>query len=365
MTMQILERLDHFVLRLQFGPSARVKFYETLAILMESGVLLNDAFREIYMAESDDGEKPRSAKALIVGHCMVSIADGRPLSHALAPWVSPEESALLSAGERSGRLVDDRDGPGAFSQAINVISAKQEIVGAVATATVYPSVLAALTVYLLSNISGELVPKLSRTTNPEQWTGAASLLYQMSEFIRNHGAELLVVVLLLVASVFLSLPYLCGAIRVRLDRFPPWSVYRMLHGATFLLSVAALLRAGIKMQDALTQLANNASPWLRERIEGARHGIAVGQTLGVALKEAGHGFPDRDTVRLMVILSGRHGFEETIAAQSERWMKDSIKKIQGTAKASLAAGLMVIGALMLFVLSGIGGIQDAIQAGVK
>jgi type II secretory pathway component PulF len=363
--MSIFDAFDNFVIRLQFGTGARIEFYEAMTLLMENGVLLNDALKEMYKVASDEGRKPKNPRAIILYDCMMGVAEGRTLSTVLSAWVGPEECSLIAAGEKSGRLVDDEDGPGAFSQAIKVITAKRQIMAAILMATVYPTVLGALSVVLLNMVSTQLVPKLAKTTNPENWEGAAALLYAIAQFVTGYGKLALAGLLVLLAGIFGSLPYLRGDLRYYLDKVPPWSVYRMLHGSTFLLNVAVLLQAGIKLQDALALLSDTAKPWLKERIEAAKYGIGIGGNLGVALHKAGYDFPDRKAVQYLMILSNREGADKAIARFGDRWLGESIRKIQSTAKVALAMGVLLIGGLMLIVIAGAGGIQDAIQAGVR
>lgn len=365
MTMSLFESFETFVIRLQFGASARIEFYEAMMLLMENGVLLNDALKEMYKVASDEGRKPKNPRAIILHDCMMGVAEGRPLSKALSAWVSPEECSLLAAGEKSGRLVDDKDGLGAFSQAIKVITAKRQIIGAVALATVYPTVLGVLSVVLLNMVATKLVPKLAKTTNPEHWEGPAALLYGISKFVTGYGKPSLIALLLLLAVIFSTLPYLRGSLRVYLDKIPPWSVYRMLHGSTFMLNLAVLLQSGIQIQAALALLAETAKPWLRERIDAAKYGIGIGGSLGVALHRAGYDFPDKKAVQYLMILSSREGFERAIGRFGDRWLDISIKNIQSLAKVMLAVGVLAIGGLMLIVIAGAGGIEDAMQASAR
>ncbi|MFU7556984.1 pilus assembly protein, partial [Pseudomonas paraeruginosa] len=82
------------------------------------------------------------------------------------------------------------------------------------------------------------------------WSGAAAFLYDMSQFVIHYGAITLIGILVFLFLVFASLPYLRGGLRVHLDKLPPWSVYRMLHGSTFLLNVGVMIQANVSLQDA-------------------------------------------------------------------------------------------------------------------
>jgi type II secretory pathway component PulF len=345
--------------------SVRIEIYEALSLLVENGVPLNDALQEMHKVMSDDGRKPRRPCAIVLNDCAKGVAEGQSLSMVLAKWISLEECSLIAAGEKAGRLVDDKDNLGAFSRAIKIITAKRQILGAALTAMVYPIALFLAIAGLLNMISVDLVPKLTKATNPETWEGAAALLYWISQSVIDYGKPTMAMIIIGSVIVYASMPYLRGSIRFYFDKIPPWSIYRMLYGSTFLLNVAALLQAEIKLQDALALLANNSSPWLKERIDAAKYGVAIGGTLGQALLRAGYDFPDKRAVQYLVILSSRHGFETAINRFGDRWLDRSIRAIQVIAKVMLAGGVLLVGGLMLFILAGIGGIQDAINAGIQ
>jgi len=353
----LLEWLDDKFIQAQFGPGARIEFYEELSILLENRVLLNEGLKEMYAIASKEGRNPRVARAVVIHECMQAVGEGKPLSHALQRWASYQEISLIAAGERAGG-----DLKTAFDDAIKIITAKQEILAAAMSATIYPSILIMLTCVLLKQISTQLIPKLAKTTNPQTWEGSAQVLYQISQFVTNYGLAALAVMIMTVVLIFASMPYLRGSVRIYLDKLPPWSIYRMLHGATFLLNVAVMIRAGIKLHDALTLLAANANPWLRERIETAIYGTGIGGNLGVALYNAGFQFPDKRAVEFLMILASREGFDEAIGRFGDRWLIKSIKRVQRFAKVALGCGVLFVGILMLLIVSGMGEIQNAIQA---
>ncbi len=355
----IKHTLNHAVLRMQFNASARVEFYETLSLLIENRVLLNDALREISKIASANGKHPKHPQALVSHDCMQSVAEGQPLSLALKKWTNVQETALLAAGEKTGNLRQ------AFDDLIRLINARQQIKTAVLSAALYPAVLIGLACVLLNTVANQLVPKLVKTTDPQTWQGAAALLYQMAQFVTAYGKFTLAITLTFVLAIFITLPYLRGALRIFLDQIPPWSIYRMLHGATFLISLANLLRARIKLQDALLLLAAHAKPWLKERIEAALYGARIGANFGEALSRTGYAFPDKKAIQYLMILANQDGFDEAMSRFAQRWLQQSIQRIQAVAKAALACGVLAIGVLMLIVIAGASGIQDVVQAGLQ
>ncbi|MRK19097.1 hypothetical protein FUT48_00200 [Pseudomonas sp. JG-B] len=204
---------------------------------------------------------------------------------------------------------------------------------------------------MLYVIAIKLIPRMAILSDPEYWTGAAYLLYLLSYFVEHYGVASIAVILLVLIAVVRSLPRLVRGRRV-LDKFPIYSTYRALNGATFLLNVAVMMRANIPLYEALRTLSNRAQPWLEDRIEAALRGVGLGKNLGVALDLAGHNFPDKKAIRVITVLSGREGFEEAINRYAERWLNAVIKKIQKTASVMFIICILFIGALVGLVAIG-------------
>lgn len=355
----LLEKYSEWKVRLSFGATSRIEFYEALSILIGNGVQLIDALGELYNVASHDGKKPNAPLAIIYAYLIDGMRGGKRFSMLLRRYVNYEECSLIAGGEKSGNMEQ------AFEYAVRVISKKSEIIGAVAMATVYPTILAGMAMFLVNMVATKLVPKFSKMSNPETWEGSARIVYLMGDFVTNYGREALIAIFVFLVLLGLSFPYLRGHVRIYLDRVFPWSLYRMLYGSTFLLNVSVMIGSGVQLRDALEALSKNANPWLRERIEGALYGTGIGANLGVALKNSGYEFPDRRAVRYLEVLANQDGFEKAIARFGERWMDESVKQAKAIGKIALGVGIALIGALMLLIMSGANGITDAIQAGAR
>lgn len=355
----LLEDYNEWKVKLRFGSSSRIEFYEALSILIGNGVQLIDALGEMYNVASQDGKKPNAPQAIIYAYLIDGMRGGARFSMLLRKYVNYEECSLIAGGEKSGEMEK------AFEFAVRVITKKREIVGAVAMATVYPAILAGMLMFLVNMVSTKLVPKFSRMSNPDTWEGNARIIYLMGEFVTNHGGKALVACGMFLVLLAFSFPYLRGPVRIYLDRVFPWSLYRMLYGSTFLLNVSVMISSGVQLRDALESLAKNTNPWLRERIEGALYGTGIGANLGVALKNSGYEFPDRRAVRYLEVLANQEGFEKAIARFGERWMDESVKQAKTIGRVALGVGIAIIGALMLLIISGANEITETIQAGAR
>lgn len=330
----------------QFGGAERIQFYESMTALLENGVPLQEALLEVSKVYSDEGKRPYHPIALAGSAMSTTVSNGKTLGWACQPWMPYQEVAIIGSGEKSGNLQQ------AFDDCVRTIEARQKIVSLILSSSLYPALLWALMAYLLHIVATKMVPAMARRSDPEGWTGIPSLLYSISNFVNNWGVVTLIgFVLFLIVSIT-TLPYFTGPLRVRLEGLPPWSIYKALHGSTFLLNIAVMLRSNINQLDALEALELNAKPWLRERLIAARYGVRMGKNFGMALKLAGHQFPDKQAVQFLCVLATRKGFSEAIHRFSTRWLANSLKNVERYSRGILIASSMAIGVLMILVLVG-------------
>ncbi|MDR5671210.1 type II secretion system F family protein, partial [Burkholderia cenocepacia] len=87
-----------------------------------------------------------------------------------------------------------------------------------------------------------------------------------------------------------------GNVRAWLDRYPPYSIYRLITGCGFLVALSSLQAAGFTVERSLARLAADATPWLRQRIDDMLFGVKSGLNVGEAMKNAGYRFPSEEIV---------------------------------------------------------------------
>lgn len=365
--MTFLEHIEYWYLKSMFGGKQRIEFYKSLSLLIKNNQKLDEALNEIYNVYSDNGAKPNNIQAVVALECLHGVKEGMKFSEALSAWVGYQEMMVIAAGEETGRLVDTKNYQGAFGKAIDVVKAMGAVKSALMTAFTYPSILALEASFLLHKVAHDLVPKLSRSTNPDSWNGPARLLKFIADVVTGYGPLLIASLILFLIISVVTLPYFTGRIRLFLEKIPltPWSIYRTFQGSTFLLNVGVLQGSGIRLNDALRKLSERAEPWLLERIEGAMYGVNIGSGLGQALQKSGYDFPDRKAVQFLTVISGKDGANEEIEEFGRDWMKSSTEQLDGVAKSLLVASIAAIGVLMLIVIAGAGGMSDAMISGMS
>ena len=338
--------LDEEIIKLQFSAAKRINFYELLQNLIENKLNTHEALDELYAVWSENGKKKGSALAAIAADLLAKMSNGKTLSRALARWVPFEEAALIAAGEKTGRLVT------ALDDVKRILVAKQRIGAAVKSALIYPAILCLPLCYLLYIVANELVPSMAKVSPPETWTGAGYLLFAMSDAVTKFGVPFVCFMLALTTLGFYSLPRWTGGARITFDRFPFYSLYRKVQGSTFLLNLAVMMRANISVHEALNILDGFSNPWMKERLQGALYGLRQGQNLGEALGNAGHNFPDKESIQFVRILASRNGFADSINRYSNRWLEQSIKSVEKSATTIRNMMIVLIGVVMAVVLLG-------------
>jgi len=346
---------DDWFIKVQLTPEIRRRIYRTLALLLDNNVLLVDALGDMYAVMSEDGKKPKRPAAAMLYECRQVVSEGHTFSEAIRKWVSPTEAALIAAGEKSGNL------RGAFADAMALIDTTRQIRKAVVGGSAYPLFLIGILCYALFIVANKLVPSLAQAAPPELWTGAARLMYLTSQFVTHFGIFAISALVVLVVAILVSLPRLRGTQRFWLDKVAPWSIYRMIVGAVTLQNIAVLIRSGIKQHDALELIADNATPYLRERIEAALHGTTKGLNLGQAFEEAEFDFPDREAVKYIRLLANRDGFDRALSNFAGEWIEISIKKVEVAMNVFFIATLLGVGACAGMIVTAGTDIQNIIE----
>lgn len=334
----------------------RVRFYSQLHLYLKNSHMLDTALTEMYGIYTDDGKKPRNKNALMVKEVLNSMASGLNFSKAIAPYVPEGEFFLLAAGEKSSYLKES------MLQAVRLIRGKARIAASMRKAFSYNVFLSILMVAVLAVSAYFLIPMSMKAVKPEQLTGFAYAIYAMSQFVVNEGIYVLAVAIGMVILVRWAQPNYIGRYRVRLDRMWPFSLYRQVNGATFLISLSSLMQANVQANDALKELAEHAGPYIKQRILAARSGLHHGTGLGESLHMSGYQFPDREAIQHLRILKSQAGVETAIAEFADDWLEEAIKKTEAMADVAKNVGMVLIFVVAGVVVIGTAMIQRAAQS---
>ncbi len=181
--MNFSQRLRRFIVRKTFSAPYRVQFYEALRFLLENKQPLKTALEQMRDAWTDFGRNgipllnwPQTVLSLFVK----TVA--KTLWNILLVYGFQEEAAVISAGIRSGSIVD------ALQFATTLTDAKKQLHQAIWQMAIYPVGLLIMMTGTLYVLNTELIPVLSKISSPDSWSGALGFLYGLSLFVDNYGA---------------------------------------------------------------------------------------------------------------------------------------------------------------------------------
>lgn len=332
---------------------ARLKIYRKLISLLRNRFSLMDALDRIRGIITNDGKNPDEPLALAILYWSRSLQNGNPFSVALEGWAPASERLMLSVGDVSHL-------EGALENLIKVTEGTTKMKQPLVSAISYPMFLSMMTVLIIYAIGVYMVPPMMSAAPNTRWSGSARDLVQLSVWIQKNWLLAFSFLPMVFFLIYLTLGRWKGKTRAWFDNVPPWSLYRIFVGVTWMLAMAALVRAGTPVSQALRSLRHDASPYLLYRIDSALVFINNGDNLGEALNKTGLGFPDKEIIGDLRIYSEMDNFQGALDQMANEWLENSVTGIsQKAAVLNMVATLFVSGAIAWAVM-GTFSMQDQI-----
>ena len=334
--------MSNFQLRfakMQFGKKPRTRLYRQIERLMRNSVPLHRALDVLYARASRDGTKKDHPEAIAIDTFRRAYKNGKSFGSSLDGWVPYQEQMLIEAGELSGDL------PRALRDVVEVSKGGSQMKGALIGGLAYPFVLLFVTLGMLYMFGVQVIPPFADIIPPEKWEGGAAQMRWLSEAVQIWMFPVIGFIFAIMTLYLGTVSFWTGRLRTYADKIPPWSMYRMWQGSGFMLSLSALIRAGIPVPEALRRIRKNANPYLVERIDATLRQINSGANLGEALMRAKMGFPDGEIIQDLRIYASLSGFEDALETIAKEWIDDGVARVQNQAK--------ILNQIMLFLLAGV------------
>ena len=318
-----------------------------------------DALGRLEMIESRGGKKPNEPFAIVMREWQKNLERGMSFSDATRGWVPPEETLLITSGNISNLVV-------ALENVGRVVEGTQRIRRAMVGALAYPLFLLALTFGIIIMVGLYLVPPLAEIAGPGAvWRGSAASLIWLSDLSIRYWYVVAVVFAIAVVAVATSLSNWTGRVRAMFDKLPPWSIYKIQVGTSWLMSLSAMIAAGITVPDAMRMLADNANRYLRAILESALHYIANGDNLGVALANTKRDFPDNEIIGDLEIYADMNGFAENASKIANDYLDQSVRRMDAISNAMNSIGILLVSAIIAWVVLGTFQMQDQITSALS
>lgn len=353
-----MTKLDLLYAKLVFrlNTEKRMATARKLASLLRNDFTLMDALNRLEMIESHGGTKPDEPFAIVMREWQKNLERGMSFSDATRGWVPPDETLLVMSGNLSDLVV-------ALENVSRVVDGTQRIKRAMTSAIAYPLFLLILTFGIIMLVGVYLVPPLAEIAGDNIiWRGMAASLIWISEFSIKYWPVVLGIFIALVAIVWISLPNWSGRLRAKFDKLPPWNVYKIQMSVGWLMSLSAMVAAGITIPDAMRMLADSSNKYLRSILDETLHYIANGDNLGVALNNAGRDFPNTEIIGDLAIYADMNGFDENLGRVANDYLEESVRKMESVSSALNSFGILLVSAIIAWVVLGTFQMQDQITA---
>lgn len=338
--------------------SDRLELYRKLMALLRNRFSLMDALERLYSIASKDGKNPDDSTAIATAFWMQSIRNGSTFSEALSGWVPNTEILMLSVGDVAALDL-------ALQHTVRVVEGMNKMRSLVWGAVSYPLFLIFASTLLVWAVAKYMVPPMVEAVPGLVWRGYAKALVDLSEFVDHHPLLLFSIVPVLVIVCLISFPYWSGKSRAKVDNIPPWSIYRIFIGVSWLLSLSALVRAGMPVSKAMRALADEgASPYLKFRVVRALMYVNNGDNLGEALYHTHLKFPDDEIIGDLRIYAELDTFPEALENLANSWLENSIRQIESIAGILNGAAILLIAGFLAWTVWGTFEMQDQMTSGM-
>ena len=322
----------------------RLKIYRKIASLMRNRFSLMNALDMLHDGVSNGGKNPNEPMAIA-------------FSDALKGWAPDRERLMLSVGDVS-------DLEGALLNLIRVTEGSTKMIRPIVGAVAYPSFLFMMAVLIVYGIGVYMVPPMVDAAPDVRWTGMARDLVDLSTWIQEYWIVAFSALPIVMATIYLTISIWTGVIRAFFDNLPPWSLYKVFTGISWLLALSALVKGGTPVSTAMRALRRDASRYLKERIDKTLVFINNGDNLGQALAKTGLDFPDREIIGDLKIYSELDNFEEALENLANEWLEESVYLIEQKASILNMVALLSIGGAIAWAVMGVFQMQDQITSGM-
>lgn len=256
---------------------------------------------------------------------------------------TPESEALIFSKFGS---VNDSD---LFRAAARISKVEAEIAKAIMSAVVRPAFLLLLMTVLLYFLGKDFYPTLMLVAPMEEWPQSWQIVATMALWVADNPLNLFGYLLVVYVIYKVIQKNYVGPFRKRLDKIPPFSLYRMSVGATFTFVVLENASVGNAINSNLMRvLAKDSSRYAKSRIMEIAKNI-TSMNIGQAAIEAGHNFPDPELNAVLEAFADQKNWVSSFRAYAETWLQRLESKVKA-AVSVLNMILMIISAGFIAVV---------------
>lgn len=331
-----------------FNGKRRRAFYMKVAELNANGVTPDILFAS-FVARAKK-KNPASPETWLYEQMQSRFNTSGTFTKTIAPYVPDIDLILIAAGEAEGNIAKT------LRAAADLNEKGAKMKGLIRKAVSYPVFLFLVLVAAICWFGMSLFPTFADFYEVSLWPPLSRSVYAFSRFVLDYYWLILTIFAAAIVAIAWSFRNLTGSIRIRLDKIPPWSLYRLSQGGAWLLSVTSMVEAGISNAKALETIQENVkgNRWLKERTEAVRINLSQkSRNMGEALSTK-FMFPDEELCWDLLDYAKTGNFNEIFERIGKEWVEVGVANVEEQSKKlnnfALALVLVCIGVFAQSVL---------------
>ena len=336
-------------MRAQFSRRHQADFVADVVKLLEDGIQIRAA-----MAFMQDTMK--APQKLVAGSILQALESGAPLAQGFIGWFPAAVVEAVRGGEAAG------DVRASLASVATMLQRNVGIAGLVFGELMYPLLLVIQTLGIVAYIGSEHVgffQTMSGLLPRSRWPLVPLVLEHVSSLIRAAWWALPIIAVGTIVMMRNALRGYTGSYRQKLDSAPVFSTYRRLLAADVLQGLSLLMANRVRLQDCISLLERNATPYLASHLARMRIRLEQGTTnLGVVLDT---GLLDRPLMRRLQLLSGARDVHGTIRTLGERSGEQGQAHLKVTVVILRNLMLIFVVAQYGMAVTGLYGLTSALQ----
>lgn len=336
----------NFSKKMTFNFDNRIDFYYEISKLMgEGGLTFPKAIRELRNMElsSSDMNAIKSPLYYIYNEIGAKCAQGSNPSKAMADYIPMSDQINISSFEDSDRIADGFSDLVEYNEQVKLLHA--ELIKTVA----FPSIMMLMLYSVMAIFSLKIIPSIIETMSPDVQlsTISAAMVWMSNNFYLWSGV-LFGVVIGIVLFLMWALPNYNTKLRLKLENYPPFSLYKINIGCSMIASLNNLTKSGKQQDEAIRTMSKHANPYLKKRLDIISHQMAQGKTIGAALLDSKLNFPDKKIVQFLAILSKHGALDGVLDKITKSILERGLKRIQLQSKILQAVMFLLLGSGIMF-----------------
>lgn len=326
---------DRFSAKMAYNAEARAAMYEDLGAFISAGMPPFEAINGILEVH----KMRKNPLTFMTQEWVKGYESGKSLAAVMVGWGDPAEIAMIDSGEQSGTLESS------IKEVAQLVRAKNDMLSHAKSQLTAPLVQIAALFGLVYYISSTVVPAAKQLLPDEFVPDFARAYFAFGEFFISFGPWIALAIVVLGILISATSQTWVGNYRDKFDNIFPWTLFRGLQGAFFLITLSAMMKAGMPMPVALTEMLKFSNPWLKEHIARMKFRLDKGRREATAM----------DTGLLMPAMSDRlliydrlPNFTTVMRSMGRDSITDVRKSIN---KTTATVNVVVMLSIAVFILS--------------